>query len=67
MTTEQPHLTSLLGCARSVWRVLSAGFRTLVRRRPGNTRRWITAFTLTYCITKATDSGAGSVQYLFYR
>ena len=50
-----------------MWSVVSAGLRTLVRERTGRTRTWIISFTLTFCLVKATDSGAGNVSYLFYR
>ena len=54
-------------CGGSVWRVASAGARTLLARRPEGGRRWVLCFALTFCLVKAIDSGSGSVIYLFYR
>ena len=48
-----------------MWRVGSAGLRTLFRRR--TTRRWIIGFATTYCLVKAIDAGISAVNYLFYR
>ena len=44
-----------------------SGFRTIFQARPEGRRRWVVCFTLVFCLSSAIDSGASSVNYLFYR
>ena len=39
----------------------------MFKKRPNGGRKWVICFALVFCLSKAIDSGAGSVTYLFYR
>ena len=56
-----------LDCCKNFIQLSLSGFRTLFKRRPEGARRWILCFTAVFCMSKAIDSGAGSVIYMFYR
>ena len=56
-----------LDCCKNFLQLSLSGFRTLFKKRPEGARRWILCFTAVFCMSKAIDSGAGSVIYMFYR
>ena len=56
-----------LDCCKNFLQLSLSGLRTLFKKRPERARRWILCFTAVFCMSKAIESGAGSVIYMFYR
>ena len=62
-----PNANIIQDCCRSLLHLTISGFRTIFKARTGGRRRWVVCLTLVFCLSSAIDSGAASVNYLFYR
>ena len=58
---RNPIANIILDCSRSLLHLTISGFRTIFKARHSGRRRWVV------CLSSAIDSGAASVNYLFYR
>ena len=57
----------LVDCCRDLLNLTLSGFKTIFKNRAEGSRKWVICFTLVFCLSSAIDSGASSVNYLFYR
>ena len=64
---KSSQVSFFLDCCKNFLQLSLSGLRTLFKKRPEGARRWILCFTAVFCMSKAIESGAGSVIYMFYR
>ena len=57
----------IVDCSRDLLHLTLSGFKTIFKNRAEGSRKWVICFTLVFCLSSAIDSGASSVNYLFYR
>ena len=57
----------IVDCCRDLLNLTLSGFKTIFKNRAEGSRKWVICFTLVFCLSSAIDSGASSVNYLFYR